>query len=56
VLDVGIGTGLALVRNLDLIVEKRLVFTGVDYDKDYVERCEYFPALIQSGIIICVAW
>jgi ubiquinone/menaquinone biosynthesis C-methylase UbiE len=38
-LDVGIGTGLALVRNLDLIESKFLRFTGIDYDNDYMLRC-----------------
>lgn len=40
-LDVGIGTGLALVRNADLIESKGLRFTGIDYDQDYVTRCAY---------------
>ena len=38
-LDVGIGTGAALVANADLLVEKKLRITGIDVDADYVERC-----------------
>src|SRR5262249_49656968 len=38
-LDVGIGTGAALVANADLLVEKNLRVTGVDVDEAYVERC-----------------
>jgi 2-polyprenyl-3-methyl-5-hydroxy-6-metoxy-1,4-benzoquinol methylase len=39
VLDVGIGTGAALIANADLMLEKGLVVTGVDYDADYVHSC-----------------
>lgn len=38
-LDVGIGTGLALVNNRALLAAKRLSVDGVDYDIDYVKRC-----------------
>ncbi len=38
-LDIGIGTGSALIANADLIVAKDLVVTGVDIDHAYVERC-----------------
>jgi tRNA A58 N-methylase Trm61 len=38
-LDVGIGTGGALVNNAALIRQKDLRVTGVDIDPDYVERC-----------------
>ena len=38
-LDVGIGTGGALVANASEIVRKRLRVTGVDIDRDYVRRC-----------------
>ena len=38
VLDVGIGTGAALLANTDAARAKGLIFTGVDYDGDYV-RC-----------------
>ena len=39
VLDVGIGTGAALVRCADLVRGKRLEVVGVDIDADYLERC-----------------
>src|SRR5262245_6480283 len=38
-LDVGIGTGSALLANADMIVAKDLRVTGVDVDADYVDRC-----------------
>lgn len=38
-LDVGIGTGGALVNNAALVRQKDLRVTGVDIDPDYVERC-----------------
>ncbi|MEQ1566068.1 MAG: class I SAM-dependent methyltransferase [Myxococcota bacterium] len=38
-LDVGIGTGGALVKNADLLREKSLHVVGVDIDEDYVKRC-----------------
>lgn len=37
-LDVGIGTGSALVRNKALLEEKDIRVVGVDIDKDYVEK------------------
>eukprot|EP00484_Ammonia_sp_Unknown_P021769 CAMPEP_0197028036 /NCGR_PEP_ID=MMETSP1384-20130603/7841_1 /TAXON_ID=29189 /ORGANISM="Ammonia sp." /LENGTH=230 /DNA_ID=CAMNT_0042456973 /DNA_START=35 /DNA_END=727 /DNA_ORIENTATION=+ len=39
-LDVGIGTGKALVRNKQLIVKKNLKIVGVDYDADYIKQCK----------------
>lgn len=39
VLDVGIGTGSALVRCADLVREKDLQVVGLDIDADYLERC-----------------
>lgn len=39
-LDVGIGTGAALVANADLIRAKNLVVVGVDYDAAYIKRCQ----------------
>uniref|UniRef100_A0A6B2LI52 Methyltransferase domain-containing protein n=1 Tax=Arcella intermedia TaxID=1963864 RepID=A0A6B2LI52_9EUKA len=39
VIDVGIGTGLALVKNKQLLVKKKIRVTGVDYDMDYVKNC-----------------
>jgi Methyltransferase domain len=38
-LDIGIGTGAALVANADLIRFKDLTVVGVDYDAGYVARC-----------------
>lgn len=46
VLDVGIGTGASLLANKDIIKRKNLTFVGVDYDDDYVERCQ---SLIKSN-------
>jgi SAM-dependent methyltransferase len=40
-LDVGIGTGAALIANADLLVAKGLDVTGVDVDAAYVERCRH---------------
>ena len=39
VLDVGIGTGTALICNKDLIKQKNITVVGIDYDKDYVDKC-----------------
>ena len=39
-LDVGIGTGGALLANKDLILERNIKVTGVDIDERYVQRCE----------------
>jgi SAM-dependent methyltransferase len=38
-LDVGIGTGSALLANAELVVGKRLRINGVDIDSAYVARC-----------------
>ncbi|RLN88035.1 hypothetical protein BBJ28_00026710 [Nothophytophthora sp. Chile5] len=38
-LDVGVGTGLALVNNDELLRRKQIAVDGVDYDVDYVVRC-----------------
>eukprot|EP00736_Rhodelphis_marinus_P008195 Rmarinus@m.17626 len=38
-LDVGIGTGSALVHNEFFTLSKRIHVHGVDYDPDYVRRC-----------------
>lgn len=37
-LDVGIGTGGALLKNAGLVRQKNLQITGIDIDPDYVER------------------
>ncbi len=39
-LDVGIGTGGALVDNADTVRSKDLRITGVDIDRDYVKRAQ----------------
>ncbi|MFT4624923.1 MAG: ubiquinone/menaquinone biosynthesis C-methylase UbiE, partial [Myxococcota bacterium] len=39
-LDVGIGTGSALMRNARVVKAKRLDVVGVDIDADYVKRCQ----------------
>lgn len=39
ILDVGIGTGGALVGNADLLQRRNLHVTGIDIDPDYVSRC-----------------
>lgn len=39
-LDVGVGTGAALVRCADLIRERDLSVVGIDVDADYLARCE----------------
>ena len=38
-LDVGIGTGSALLANADLLTRKDMRVTGIDVDADYVARC-----------------
>src|SRR5262245_47935284 len=38
-LDVGIGTGAALVANAALLRQKNIHVTGVDVDPAYVDRC-----------------
>lgn len=38
-LDVGIGTGAALVRCADLVRERQLSVVGIDVDADYLARC-----------------
>ncbi|ETW10046.1 hypothetical protein H310_00435 [Aphanomyces invadans] len=39
-LDVGIGTGMALLHNKALVESKNLFVDGVDYDKDYITDCK----------------
>ncbi|KAL4086675.1 hypothetical protein PRIC1_013796 [Phytophthora ramorum] len=39
-LDVGIGTGLALINNGAQLKRKNITVDGVDYDEDYVTRCQ----------------
>jgi SAM-dependent methyltransferase len=38
-LDVGIGTGAALLANAALVTARDIRVTGIDIDADYVERC-----------------
>lgn len=38
-LDIGIGTGSALLANSDLVIDRDLHVTGIDIDHDYIERC-----------------
>jgi len=38
-LDIGMGTGSALLANADLLVAKKIQVTGVDVDAAYVTRC-----------------
>mmetsp|Transcript_40784 Transcript_40784/g.89158 ORF Transcript_40784/g.89158 Transcript_40784/m.89158 type:complete len:267 (+) Transcript_40784:47-847(+) len=40
VLDVGIGTATALVKNKALLLEKRLSVVGIDYEAAYVRKAE----------------
>ncbi len=47
-LDVGIGTGAALVRCADLVRVKRLQVVGLDIDRDYLRRCR--AALTRAGL------
>lgn len=48
VLDVGIGTGGAVIANADLIRNKQLTILGLDIDADYLKRC--CRALAQAGL------
>jgi 2-polyprenyl-3-methyl-5-hydroxy-6-metoxy-1,4-benzoquinol methylase len=47
-LDVGIGTGAALVANSALLAEKDLQVTGIDVDSAYVEQCR--RAISSAGL------
>lgn len=40
ILDVGIGTGSALVANADILREKHITVVGVDYDAAYIRKCQ----------------
>jgi len=40
ILDVGIGTATALVRNKALLLEKRLSVVGLDYEAAYIKKAE----------------
>ena len=47
-LDVGIGTGGALLANAELIIARDLRVTGVDVDAAYIDRCR--SAVAQRGL------
>jgi SAM-dependent methyltransferase len=47
-LDIGIGTGSALLANAGLVNERDLRVTGVDIDADYVTRCR--AAVARDGL------
>src|SRR5215210_8940352 len=47
-LDVGIGTGSAIVSNAKLVRAKDIHILGLDIDRDYLRRCEH--VLSQSGL------
>lgn len=38
-LDVGIGTGAALVANSSILIAKNITVVGVDYDASYIQQC-----------------
>jgi SAM-dependent methyltransferase len=48
VLDVGIGTGAALVRCADLVRDKQLEVVGLDIDPDYLRRCR--TEVLRAGL------
>jgi SAM-dependent methyltransferase len=47
-LDIGIGTGSALLANAAILVEKRIRVTGLDIDAAYVDRCR--RAIAERGL------
>lgn len=47
-LDIGIGTGSALLANADLLIAKDVHVTGVDIDADYIDRCQ--RAVAERGL------
>lgn len=49
VLDVGIGTGAAMVRCADLVRARRLRIVGIDIDRDYIELCA--GAVRRAGLV-----
>lgn len=56
VLDVGIGTGAALVANASLLRNRNLYVVGVDYDDAYVRRCRELvrEAALQDRVsVVC---
>ncbi|KAJ6630494.1 hypothetical protein Bhyg_16050 [Pseudolycoriella hygida] len=55
ILDVGIGTGQALIKNKSLLVQKNIKVDGVDYDLDYVNQCRAHiqKERLQNYITVC---
>jgi SAM-dependent methyltransferase len=51
-LDIGIGTGSALLANAALLTRQRIQVTGLDIDRDYVERCRGAVAARGLGAVI----
>ncbi|MBX3026206.1 class I SAM-dependent methyltransferase [bacterium] len=51
-LDIGIGTGSALLANAALLTGKRIHVTGLDIDGDYIERCR--RAVAQRGLLASI--
>eukprot|EP01134_Creolimax_fragrantissima_P006076 CFRG6076T1 len=47
-LDVGIGTGAALISNAPILRKKNITVVGVDYDQAYVDRCN--ELITQNGL------
>jgi SAM-dependent methyltransferase len=47
-LDIGIGTGAALVRCADVVRARDLTIVGIDVDADYLARCE--QAVRRAGL------
>src|SRR4051794_2776727 len=47
-LDIGIGTGAALVRCADVVRARDLTIVGIDVDADYLARCE--QAVRRTGL------
>lgn len=45
VLDVGVGTATALVRNKELLLRKKITVVGVDYDADYIAKANKVRAV-----------
>ena len=48
VLDVGIGTGTALLSNADAVLAKKLEWIGLDVDRSYVRHCN--ESLVSSSL------
>lgn len=48
VLDVGIGTGAALIANASLLRSKSLTILGVDYDAAYITTCQ--KAIVEARL------